>query len=185
MNEEQTTTEQATGESTEQATEAQATTEPTEAEKAEAARKAEMDRYRNEAGQAAKRAKELEAKLKTLEDEKLSETERLQKTAEQVPTLTQERDDWKGRAEAAEQEILADVEARKKALPAEIAVLMPEGTASQKLAWVRQAEQSAAKLKPNGGLPPSGNRNPGGNGKSADPTDEQRKAHLAATATRF
>ncbi len=159
--------------------------EPTEAEKAAAAQKAEMDRYRNEAGQAAKRAKEAEAKLAAAELEKLSETERLKVAADQVPTLTTERDDWKARAEAAEAEIAADVEARKKALPAELACLMPEGTASQQLAWIRNAEASALKLKPTTALPPGGGRNPGGNSGKADPSDKDRERIAREYATHF
>jgi hypothetical protein len=160
-------------------------TEPTEAEKAEALRKAEIDRYRNEAGQAAKKAKDLEAELQKLRDEKLTETERLQKTAEQVPTLTSERDTWKERAEKAETEIASDVEARKKALPAEIACLLPEGTPSQQLAWIRTAEASAAKLKPANGLPPAGGRNPGGGQQNGEPTEQERQAHAQNLASRF
>lgn len=159
--------------------------EPTEAEKAEAARKAEIDRYRNEAGQTAKKLREAEARLKQLEDEKLSETERLQKAAEQVPTLEQERNGWKERAEAAEAELASEVEVRKKALPSELAILLPAGTPAQQLAWLRTAEASAAKLKPATGLPPGGGRNPGAGHGKTEPSEQERQIAAAHYASRF
>lgn len=159
--------------------------EPTAAELAEKAHKAELDRYRNEKGQADKKAAAAEAELQKLRDAQLSETEKLQKTAEQVPTLEKERDEWKTRAEAAEAEIAEDVKTRTAALPAELSCLLPGGTPSAQLAWIRTAEASAAKLKTGNGLPPSGNRNPPADKANGVVTDEQRKAHLAHTATRF
>jgi hypothetical protein len=107
-------------------------TEPGKAEEEKAEESAEQrflrlaDRYRNEAGQAAKKARELEARLREVEDAQKPELQRLAERAEQVPVLERERDDWKARAEAAEAALTAEVEARQKALPKEMLDLLPE-----------------------------------------------------------
>lgn len=166
-------------------------TEPGKAEEEKAEESAEqrsqrlVDRYRNEAGQAAKKARELEARLREVEDAQKPELQRLAERAEQVPVLERERDDWKARAVAAEAALTAEVEARQKALPKEMLDLLPEGaTPAGQLEWIRKATAAAEKLKP-GTLPPAGGRNPAVQPGSAAPTKEQQDAAARDYASRF
>jgi hypothetical protein len=166
-------------------------TEPGKAEEEKAEESAEQrflrlaDRYRNEAGQAAKKARELEARLREVEDAQKPELQRLAERAEQVPVLERERDDWKARAEAAEAALTAEVEARQKALPKEMLDLLPENaTPAGQLEWIRKATAAAEKLRP-GQLPPAGGRNPAMQPGSAAPTKEQQDAGARDYASRF
>jgi hypothetical protein len=107
----------------------------------------ELDRLRNELGQFKRRTRELEDASKS-EAEKLAERAKLADTLE--PEVT-----------ALRAALSAEVDEQQKHLPKEMLDLMPGGSPSEQLAWIRKARQAAEKLKPAGALPTAGGRNPG------------------------
>ncbi len=136
----------------------------------------ELDRYRGQVGDANKRAKELETRLKTLEDASKSDAEKLAERAKRADELEPELTAAKAALEAAEASLQAEVDEQKKALPKEMLELLPaEAALSEQLGWIRKARAAAEKLKPGSGLPPSGGR-PGAGAKPNDePTDAERQ----------
>ena len=162
--------------------------EPTEVEKLQARlaqlekdKQSEVDRYRNEAGQAAK-------KLKQIEDANKSETERLQERAKAADELEPKVETLEKQVQALTEALGAEVDRQKKALQEldkDMLELLPDGDPVSQLAWVSKALAKASKDRKQS-LPPGGGRNPGGdrNGKT-EPTEEERQKAAAHYATRF
>jgi hypothetical protein len=103
------------------------------------------------------------------EFQKLYDTEkqRADTTAGQLEEVTKERDSFR--------DALANVvKAQAKALPKEVAGLLPDGSPVEQMAWLLKAQEALPALKP--GLPPSGERNPGSGNGSTAPTKEQTEA---------
>jgi flagellar biosynthesis chaperone FliJ len=157
--------------------------------RAEAAR--DVDRYRNEAGQANKRLREMEQRLQQIEDEKKPELQRLTDAAGQVPLLQKEiesRDERLTRYEAAFE---AQNDAAKKLLEKldkGLLTLIPEGLSpDQEFNCLRNAVNKAQADAEKGrtSLPPGGGRNPGTAGDKKEPTDAERAAAAQHYATRF
>ncbi len=145
----------------------------------------ELDRYRNEVGQAAKRAKELEARLKQLEEANQTEAERLAAQAKRAEDLEPEVERLKAQLEAQTTALLAEVDAQKKALPKEMIDLLPaEASPAEQLAWVAKARAAAEKLKPAPGLAPAGGRQGGGR-PTDEPNEAERAFHARHMASRF
>lgn len=122
----------------------------------------ELDRYRNQVGQEKKRADDMAARVKALEDAGKSEADRLAEKARQA-------DELQPRVAKLEAAAKGQLEALKAQLPAEVAELMPEGDVADQLAWTQKAVAAAAKLSGGAGgagsgseLPPAGDRNPAG-----------------------
>lgn len=107
----------------------------------------ELDRYRNEMGQ-------LKKQLQEMTDSQKSDAEKLAEKAKRADELEPE-------VKTLREALAAEVDARKKTLPEELASLLPEGSAAQQLEWIRKATAAAEKLgKGNPALPPAGGRNP-------------------------
>ena len=141
----------------------------------------ELTRARNQYGAERRVREELEKRLKSLEDERKTETERLTERAAQVEPLEATVTRLNEQVETLTAALVAEVDRQKKALPAELRELLPEdGSPVSQLDWLGKA----AKVKPPTGLPPAGGRT-GGNGGAKEPTDAERAAYARQTAQRF
>ena len=162
--------------------------EPTPEERAAAEHQRELDRYRNEAGQAAKKARDLEKKLQELEDAGKTETERLQARAKAADELEPKLASLESQVASLTEALAAEVTRQKaalKELDPGMLDLLPDGDPVMQLAWVSKAVAKATKDRKTA-LPPGGGRNPGGdrNGKT-EPTEEERQKAAQHYAHRF
>lgn len=146
----------------------------------------ELDRYRNQIGQANKQLEELKAELNQLREAGKSEQQKLQEKADRAAALEEQAAKLQQEIEARDKALADEAEARLEKLPEEIrALLLEDLTPAKKLEWIRIAESSADRLKPANNLPPAGQRNPPSGQEPRGVTDEERAANLRKTAARF
>lgn len=124
----------------------------------------ELDRYRNEVGQANKRLAELEKLIADRDEATKSEAEKLAAKAAKAEQLEPE-------VAALRAALTEEVEAQKGALPEAMQGLLPSGSPAEQLAWIRKAKEAAAKITPAGSqstLPDASGRNPAGGAQQAN-----------------
>jgi hypothetical protein len=153
--------------------------------RAEASR--EVDRYRNEAGQANRELKKVQDRLREIDDAQKPELQRLTEQAGKVPTLEERLT----RYEAAFQQQNGEARRILEKLDKDLLGLVPDGLApEQEFVCLRNAvakamkDQEARQQGQTQKLPPAGGRNPGTNGKQ-EPTDKEKAMAAEHYQSRF